>query len=287
MTTYSFPHLLRFIGFVVERHRIYERREEGQTAPWTKDKILAQYRFCNVYRELDRTTKWIAENWRTPYESLDDLWFFMVIARLVNRPETLVELPTPGVWKKAKFLETMNVLRKQGHKTFGSAYIVSTGGQAMPKAEYLAAHVLDPMWTQRERLRPRSNDTLSSFHQRLMGEIGMGSFMAAQVVADIKYVQPLLKAKDWWTFASSGPGSRMGMIYLIGSSPGDFRWQEHEWRTALRDLSAVANPHFENAELPRIHAQDLQNCLCEFSKYRRTQLGTGKPKQLFTPFEGE
>lgn len=283
---YAFPMFEQFMAFVIERHRIYERRAAGKPAPWTKDKILRQYRFCNVYRELDRVTMWIAKNWRDPFKHHEDLWFAMVVARLINRPETLEHLSLPGRWNRKQFLRVMHALQDSGQKTFGSAYIVSTGGKAMNKAEYLAQFVLDPMWEQRAKLRPTTRDTLRSYHERLMGQIGMGSFMAAQVVADLKYAAPLWDAKDYWSFAASGPGSRRGMWYVMGHNPREMnRWKEHEWREALSELSELVRPCAKEAGLPRIHAQDLQNCLCEYHKYRRTQLGTGRPKQKFTPHE--
>lgn len=281
---YAFKHLERFTTFVIERYAIYLRRRNGQPAPWTKDPILQTYRFCNVYRELDRVTQWISEHWRTPHEEYQDLWFAMVVARLINHPDTLQELSLPGRWNKAQFVRTLHYRRAQGKKVFGSAYIVSTNGIARDKAEYLADYVLDPMWEYREQIRPHEGERLKDFFNRLSMCQGMGSFMAAQVVADIKYVPPFLHAKDWWTFAASGPGSRRGMAYLMGLDPR-MHWKEHEWKEALTELSEITRPIFTNAKLPRIHNQDLQNCLCEFSKYRRTQLGTGRPKQKFIPFD--
>jgi hypothetical protein len=281
---YAFPHFEKFIAFVIERQRIYVRRASGKSAPWTKDPILAKYRFCNVYREFDRVTLWIAKYWRDPHMDHPDLWFAMVIARLVNYPFTLAQMGFPQRWDRDKFLRTMHGRKKEGLKTFGSAYIVSTNGIAKDKAEYLADSVLDPMWERRKSLRPRTTDSLRSFIDRLLEQQGMGTFMAAQIVADLKYVEPLKSAKDWWTFASSGPGSRRGMSYVMGFSP-KMRWKEHEWKEALGELAELVRPHLKEAGMPRMHAQDLQNCLCEFSKYRRTQLGTGKPKQRFVPHD--
>lgn len=278
----TFPRFDPFIAFVIERHRIYQRRASGAPSPWTKDPILAQYRFCNVYRELDRVTEWITKNWREPFQEHDDLWFAMVVARLINHPPTLAELSQPGRWNRSQFLRVMHGRRDRGEKAFGSAYIVSTNGESMDKAIYLAEYVLDPMWEQRKFYRPRKLDSLKSYHERLMQAQGMGSFMAAQVVADIKYVEPLRGVKDWWTFAASGPGSRRGMSYLMNMDPRT-HWKEDEWRALLKELMALVHPCTAELKMPRIHGQDLQNCLCEYSKYRRTQLGTGKPKQLFTP----
>lgn len=279
---YAFPHFEKLMAFILERHRIWRKRQHGQKAPWTKDEILAKYRFCNVYREYDRVTTWIRLCWRNPHEDDEDLWFAMVVARLINHPETLKEFALPGRWNKAQFLKVMKRRKASGEKVFGSAYIVSTNGIAQDKAIYLANAVLDPMWERREKLRPKPKDTLRAYHLRLMDEQGMGSFMAAQVVADIKFVKPLCYAKDFWTFAASGPGSRRGMAYLMGLDPR-MQWKEHEWREALAELQTLVDPHVSHHGMPRISAQDLQNCLCEFSKYRRTQLGTGRPKQKFVP----
>lgn len=282
---YAFPHFEKFIAFIKERHRIYTRRAAGKSGPWTKDKILAEYRFCNVYRELDRVTMWITEHWREPFSEHEDLWFAMVVARLVNHPDTLEHLALPGRWNKPQFVRTMHGRREAGEKTFGSAYIVSTNGIAQDKTVYLAESVLDPMWDRRKLLRPKDTDSLRAYHNRLLDEQGMGNFMAAQVIADLKYTMPLRDAKDWWTFASSGPGSRRGMAYLMNFDPR-MHWKENEWKEALDELAELVRPHLREEGMPRMHNQDLQNCLCEFSKYRRTQLGTGKPKQKFVPFTG-
>ena len=90
-------------AFIRERHQIYRRREVGKSKPWTTDPILAEWRFCNVYRELDTVTKWIAANWREPHKDDPDLWFAMAIARFVNWPDTLAELGYPVPWNPRRF----------------------------------------------------------------------------------------------------------------------------------------------------------------------------------------
>ena len=280
---YAFKRFEEFVNFVVERHRIYRRREAGEPRPWTGDPILRDYKFTNVYRELDRVTQWIANNWREPYEHERYLFHAMVIARLVNHPETLAALPAPGTWRKAAFLKVMHERQDAGLNTFSAAYIVSTGGLSMNKADFLAEKVLDPMWKDREKLVPGRRETLQSYYENLLSYNGMGRFIAAQVVADLKYVKPLSDATDWWTFVASGPGSRKGMSYLLGAGP-DLKWKEHEWKEAVGELAVLMEPVTEKHFMPRLHAQDLQNCLCEFSKWSRTKAGTGRPKQKFTPY---
>ena len=283
---YGFKHFDAFMAFVVERHRIYERRARGQERPWTKDPILQQYKFTNVYRELDRVTVWIKEHWREPHKDNEHLWFAMVVARLINNPDTLAELSLPGKWNGSQFLRVMARRRREGKKMFGGAYIISTNGISQDKSVYLADSVFGPLWEARKMVAPREKDSLFQFAARLRIYQGMGSFIAAQVVADMKYTPTLINASDWWTFALSGPGSRRGMSYLMGMDPRT-KWQEHEWKDALDELSVLVKDRTDHAKMPRLHNQDLQNGLCEWSKFRRTQLGTGRPKQRFVPFNEE
>lgn len=266
--------------FIWERHQIYRRKLKGLPKPWTGDSILRSYRFCNVYRELDRETVWIRENWRVPMEQHEDLWFAMVIARLINWSPTLAEMRPPLPWNAQAFVQDLHSRRKAKSKVFGGAYIVSTNGVKMDKAEYLAERVLTPLWVDREHLRPYPTEALSIWHEALMEYQGMGSFIAAQVVADTKFAPRLKKVPDWWTFAASGPGSRRGLNRVL-VRPVDQPWNELEWRAALRELQKEVTPIIRKAKMPRISAQDLQNCLCEFDKYERVRLGEGRPRSTY------
>jgi len=264
-------------AFIQERHNIYLRKKAGLPKPWTQDKILGSYRFCNVYRELDSVTIWITENWRFPHEDDPDLWFAMVVARLVNWPDTLESMGWPVPHDPQRFLDAIHEAKATGKKAFSGAYIVSTNGHTMDKAEYLDKHVLQPLWEKREYLRPRKDDLLQDFFNRLSKFNGMGSFMAGQVIADAKYAGYLFNAPDWWVWAASGPGSRRG-LNRVTSRPVDASWAGSVWHKTLWELKEEIDPLVRDAGWPELHAQDLQNCLCEFDKYERTRLGEGKPR---------
>jgi hypothetical protein len=59
----------RFFAYARERHQIYLNREQGQPKPWTEEPVLQQYRFTNVFRELDKTTLWFKDKVREPPSS--------------------------------------------------------------------------------------------------------------------------------------------------------------------------------------------------------------------------
>lgn len=103
--------------------------------------------------------------------------------------------------------------------------------------------------------------------------------MVGQIVADIKYAGPLLTAADWETWTVSGPGSRRGLNRVTGQllSKG---WNDKDFMAAMVQLRGAVNDSLPPWMEP-LHAQDLQNCLCEFDKYERVRLGEGRPRSLY------
>lgn len=269
-------------AFISERYAITMAKAIGAPKPWTKDPILQSYRFCNVHREDDTVTRWIRQNWGRPHSDDPDLWFAFVIARLINWPDTLAEMgyPLPR-WRPKKFWEVVHGIQSRGAKAYSGAYIVSTNGNAMEKAEYLATRVLGPLYINRAEVRPVAGDSLEEFHSRLLQFDGMGSFMAAQVVADTKFHGVLSRAPDWWRWAASGPGSRRGLNRVL-ERPTNAPWKEAYWRHENLILLNEIMSRVQHTAMTPISAQDLQNCLCEFDKYERTRLGEGRPRSRYS-----
>lgn len=293
-----------FTSFIKERYAIWLRRAKKlpvATGPfklkhsasvlacdckvhWTRDPILQHFRFCNVYREYDKVTQWIAKNWRDPHKTDPDLWFAMLVARKVNLPDSLNDIGYPVPWSPEKFKKAIGMRIARGLQVESGAYMITAGTgkkwQGQPKYIFLADAVFSPMWKEREKIRPTKHDTLAEFHARLeKAGMTVGSFIAGQVVADLKYAYPLSKAVDWKYWAAMGPGSARGLNRVINQPPAA-KWREDEWCTVLQELAAAVKPFL--AELPEpLHNQDLQNCLCEFDKYERVRLGEGRPRSLY------
>lgn len=265
----------RFIKFINERQLITDKRNAGEPKPWTKDPILQQYRFCSVRREDDRVTKWITKNWRTPNKDDPDLWFAMVVARHINAPATLEHLGYPVPWDKKRFYAVIKERQQKDLRIYNAAYMIVPRQTSMPKDEYLAERMFSPMWKDRDELLPVKGDTLESFYERLHQYWGMGTFMTAQIIADLKYAKPLKDSKDWWTFAKSGPGSRRGMNRILGREKNTGMTETFWYEELIKLQKAVKD------KIPKLHGQDLQNCLCEFDKYERVRTGEGVPKQRY------
>lgn len=268
------------VYWITEREAIRKRREAGGPKPWTDDPILRDHRFCNVRREHDAVTRHIAAGWREPHADDPNLWFAMAVARFTNLPGTLDELGYPVPWDRDHFKRVLAARMDRGEPYLGPAYKITGGRRGQGTIAYLADDVLNRLWRSREHMAPQRGTTLAAYCDRLMDFDGVGSFMAAQIVADLKYVQPLRTAPDWMSFAISGPGSRRGLNRIVGRAV-DAAWTEPAWQSAFRRFEARIRPELERVGLSDLHCQDLQNCLCEIDKFLRGALGEGKPKRRF------
>lgn len=273
----QFPGLCNFATFILEREIVRAAKESGEDAPWTRDSILQRYRFCNVHREDDKVTRWIADNWRNPHRHDDDLWFAMAVARWINWPDTLAAIGYPVPWRPSHVIRALKLRALQRAKVWTGAYMIGTQGNAKDKPLFIVEDVLDPLWKQRAKLRPRAGDTLASFAERVVAVKNQGRFMVGQMIADAKYADPVLKrAADWSTWAISGPGSRRGMNRVVGRDKAD-AWREQDWKATMD----VLRPELLRMLPFELHAQDVQNCLCEFDKYERVRLGEGRPRSTY------
>lgn len=262
-----------------ERHR---RVRHGETS-WKQlrrdpDPIIAKYRFCNVRRNDDRVSKWVHEHYLDHWRDDPYLWFALIVARLFNNEPTLSVIRPHVLPYSPRAMRGALMLRANaGVKNFNAAYIVSTNGRAMNKIDYVVDLVLTPMWKQRKFITSRMQvGQLANVQLLLEEQQGLGSFMAAQIIADLKYAHPA-KWVDFDTFAASGPGSRRGLNRVMGRDL-TAGWREDVFRATLATLRDSVNSRLK---MEPITAQDIQNCLCEFDKYERARTGDGEPKQLY------
>lgn len=235
-----------FIYWVNMREYIRLRREAGDPAPWSSDAIFQKYHFCNIRREDDRGTKEIHQAAADLCVPLGELPEFYTAARLFNKADTVIDY-----WSKG--INYVKDRRDEGAKIFHTAYVVSTCGVSMDKIDYVERVVTDVANSL------ISTDTCLHAFNCLRRVNGLGSFLAGQIVADLKNDRYLAGAHDYRSFAVMGPGSKKGMDFIYG--PGTTERNFRDRMDKLRDDTT--------GQIPYLHGQDLQNCLCEFSKYIR------------------
>lgn len=274
----------RLVKFIVARDAIRVKKESGASAPWTSDFALSHFRFCNVHRSDDKVTRWVMKNVIRKVDDAPALsWFYSLVCRMFNNPETLEQilLMSGGAlreWDPGYALEICHKRASEKKLVFNPAYIVSTNGYKMEKADYVVNHVLSPAWGASSWFLT-GRHTLDSLGGFLVALNGVSGFIAGQIIADVKPTSFWKDAPDWMTFALSGPGSRRGMNRVCGREVMA-HWREAEWHDTLMSLRDKVNARCARM-VGELCAQDAQNCLCEFDKYERFNNGEGRPKQLY------
>lgn len=242
-------------------------KEQNAPFPLTDDPVMNETYFCNVHREDDRVTRWIRQNYGDTVTDVGVLEANMVMARLVNRISSLEAMGWPWVkFDRVRFMEAGHMLKP----FWGNAYLVSTHGQRISKVEY-ACGVLQAAWDALPIVGVAP--TLATYHKALRGLEGFGSFMAAQVVADLKNTpdHPLYEADDWWLWSAHGPGSLKGLSYFW-----DKKVTPRSYDTLINEAWGVVHEY-----VPAMCMQDFQNCFCEYGKYMRVKYDGGKSKRRY------
>jgi hypothetical protein len=279
--------------FIWEREAIRLARENGHSAPWTKDPVLAKYKFTNIHRSDDRVSQWVIDKLIEPATARGDehLWFTLLIARLINWPPTLQTLTNKGVIPCAPenfdadmFEHTLERIKNDGKKVYSGAYMLyptkmEPGGN---KSKAVAKYIIGSAVENADNISAAlwNADGVMSI-ERFVAELskcfGISTFIAGQVAADLTYTG--MDIEDLFTYAPIGPGSSRGLNYLLGKQPFA-TWKQKEFNA---ELSNIFSQIVEHLEIVDMTLHDVQNCMCEYSKYCRAVLGEGKPKTTYQP----
>lgn len=282
--------------WVLKREEARVNKEAGRPKPWTDDPVLQVARFCNVRRMDDKVSRWLVDNWypvlMNPTGKLEKQKLLAAagLARLVNWPDALdgLRAPRSGVfreWDPKIATAHFQKIKAAGGKVFTGAYIINgVNTDGLDKIGVIIRQV-NTLYLHPELL---DSDSMQSTHTKLMQVSGIGSFIAGQLVADLRHVYPG-PWRDAHRWAPVGPGSRRGLGWLRGwdgVAPLERVGQEEfvEWLLQVRNFFVRMTRDGKLARVwidRQLEMHDLQNCLCEFDKYMRLTMGTGRAKNKF------
>lgn len=269
--------------WIRERYQIRTKKERGDGKPWSTDPVFQATYFCNVHREDDRVTKFI-RSFYNPHVGDPMFEYNMVFARFINRPETISLVGYMHEHSPRQLADVLRFIADNGGKVWGSAYVITTHGQKMDKVTYLTEQVLAETYTLPfEELygTPGLHASCSNTSRALQLVDGIGSFLAAQVVADLKNTpgHPLYTAEDRLTFVEPGPGSIRGLSWFQWGHSEDI-YSGKRFMPIFAEVREYVDANWP-ADVPPVDNQDLQNCLCEFDKYCRVVTNSGRSKRLY------
>ena len=207
-----------FFEFVFDRQQVWHRRSRlCLPAPWSDDDILRNYRFCNVYRELDGGTQAIVKYLKQDISPEQKL-FNIVAYRFFNRRDTIENL-FGGLLEvenfNFKFLEQRFDEKKKHQSIFSNAYLItahSFNPDYRPQDKHI--QILLMLNDLRMRLKPLLAELQSSPAQDGPGIVSRhvplaGAFLSGQILLDATYAGDIVPYTSD-DFLVVGPGAHWG-----------------------------------------------------------------------------
>ena len=280
--------------FAAERHRVYLRRVSGQPGPWTSDPVLSNYRFTNVFRAADRVSQYLIHMAYSDRDANDDTLFLRtMLFKIFNKIDTWESIvrdmgcPAADRFDYLACDELLARRRRLGAAIYSAAYIMPSGGVPGVPKHRMHLQLLRRMLDDRLPAKLRRSRSLKDAYALFLSYPTLGPFLAFQYAIDLNYTT--LTSHSEWSFVVAGPGALDGLSKCFESlgeySPEDaILWlsdlQEEEFRhNALR---------FDGLWGRALRPIDVQNLLCEVSKYTRAthpeikgRTGRGRIKQKF------
>lgn len=247
----------------------------GGPGPHSDDPIIAVNRFCNVDREDDAVTRYLA-HYRAHYQAdgPDFLVPQVLAMRVWNHPATLdAILPVEDV---AATAEVLRGLRAAGAKTMRGAYMMpvhGSAGQGRSADDYYLDAVAQARTMSWKPLR-----SLRQVAEALMGLQGIGEFLANQVCADLRYTTCYCDAPDAGTFVLCGPGTRRGLDRYVDVKDPKKLGTGAQAAYVERLLKIRDDLVDEGHSLAKVFRDpnNLSNCFCEWDKHERVLHGEVK-----------
>ena len=265
-----------FFEFVFDRQAVwYKRTALGLPAPWTDDNILQNFRFCNVYRELDGGTIAIGKYLAQPLPAEQKL-FNIIAYRFFNRRDTIENL-FGGLLSEQNFdfktLEKRFDAKKKEENIFSNAYLITAHAynrNYRPQDKHVQILLM------LNDLRFKLKDIIKTLRESAPQE-------GLQIIAE---AVPIV-----------GPGAHWGLNIICGralnkkEADAECRklWQMQPQafaelkQTTDKDWNEVRwqNESYCGGKYLCLH--DVQNSLCEFRKYWRLKQGENAKRRYFKP----
>ena len=267
--------------FACERQNIFWKKTYGESAPWTNDKILQEYKFCNSYRVNDRVSQYLLKNviYNGKKYSDEDMLLRIFLFKLFNKESTWelllnnfedITLKAFNVKDYSRVLE--NAI-SNGIKIYNDAYISCANkafGYDRKHDNHLA--LLNKMFNE-DKIQNKivKCKTMEEAFNIIKSYPLIGNFMAYQLVTDINYSEVVNWKEDEFTVA--GPGSLRGIKKCFvdkGKMSNEdiirymYEHQDEEFKRLNLEFKRIGNRPLQLI--------DCQNIFCELDKYCRQAL---------------
>lgn len=315
----SAEHVGEFFRLMFERQEIwYKRFQLKQPRPWTTDPYLRDYKFTNVYRELDRASQWLIKNVMLDWSlSIEDLIWKIFIFRFYNQPDTFdhnvyfVHLPKHKDFNPRKmWLETVTY-REKVDNPWHTAYMMNMAFAPMPKdwkgqglfkdeayvkVAFPKIHAKVPEIAQ----ILRNGATPEQIITALKSMPATADFQAHEFYIDFCYVakywkQPIMEWNEN-DYTNVGPGASLGLRLTFPSlSPAEQIKGIYWLKELAEEQLSMFKGCFKYVKWDRkkksyepsldcnITLHQIEMWLCEYQKYWKMKIKAGKQRSKFSP----
>lgn len=295
-----------FFAYARERQSALIKKRAGvPKGHQSDDPIINYHKFCNVFREDDRTTIWLRENVREKMIGQPELLLATILFRWFNRITTgeaifcQTTFDNFTAWEHFLYEmdrdidDALGILRSSIVSYCGSGpYVTGSyciiGMPYMPKLDGILACVRNVVeeggWrtVAGQMLEHRGEMTMESVWDWFRCFPRSGDFMSYEIVTDLQHSPGFLdQAPDRMTWANAGPGAIRGLNRMCGR-PLEQQHEKKETNDAMRlILTQTSYSDRWPVEWPRWDMRTVEHTLCEWDKYERLRLGQGRVKGVY------
>lgn len=255
-----------FWTYLAARHSITMKRLRREPWPWTDDPILRDYRFPNVYRELDRGTQYLIHE-LLPQLQPKDVLFNLVAYRHFNKIETsrlILPLRDPIDLDRVE-----EILDGCGFFPYTNAYRTSVNSFMGTRSQIKNSIEAMKVWMEDldEKLLPLLSGRMRGVVRAFEEIPGVGPFVAYVIACDLTYTR--LVGYDENDDCFPHTGSIAALRELTG-----FEVNREMARDKCYELLGLHEDEldqlgFEWWEGKTLSVRSIEDGLCEFMKYQK------------------
>lgn len=279
--------------WIKERYKIYLKKEiYNENFPWTSDLIFQNYRFCNVFRELDKESKWLVKNVCLNNNlNYENKLLNCILFRLINKSETIkifgpldfFNLDFILVDKKLKEFDLENsdyvyfssAFFTSGPKVVSNKFFGKSGNMIIKIIKLVQKYFFEGILN---KIKEAKNQ--KEVYLNLKSFEGLGEFLAYQIFVDFTYIKEFPFSEN--EFVVAGPGCKKGLNLIfnnfskLNNEELIFWLRDNQKELFGENFFEIFEDRFQ--EDKKLNVMCLENCMCEISKYIRALKNEGHPR---------
>lgn len=262
-----------FWDFVALRMSVFNTKETGAEFPWTSDVIMSKHKFCNVYRELDKTSIDLHEMVQPVLNDFKLTLLNFAYMRWVGLSDTVKYIGLID-FSEERLNEAWQDILEIKKVKYTSAYNPAMSGilnaGCKTREEFTFSFLPKKIPAIADKLAKLNEASLEKACTDLGSLFGFNArFMAMEIFMDMAYQFPDIIDENKPVFIGRGAVPSVKAIGN-GHKPEDVLYTLYK----TQPIESI-DPFKVNDKPVFISIANLENNCCEFRKYQNLKNGTG------------